>query len=39
MYYTREWRYARNAGVRREANDECQRLAGFIKYLNLMPYV
>lgn len=26
MYYTREWRYARNASVRREAEDECQRL-------------
>uniref|UniRef100_A0A0P5SHU1 Regulatory-associated protein of mTOR n=1 Tax=Daphnia magna TaxID=35525 RepID=A0A0P5SHU1_9CRUS len=25
MYYTREWRYARNATVRREAKEECQR--------------
>lgn len=25
LYYTREWRYARNASVRREAKDECQR--------------
>ena len=25
MYYTREWRYARNASVRRDAKEECQR--------------
>ncbi|EFX77206.1 hypothetical protein DAPPUDRAFT_248021 [Daphnia pulex] len=25
MYYTREWRYTRNASVRHEAKEECQR--------------